>query len=128
MSELTFDSLREANVLRLPQFKNAKGALAHSKPDGSDWSPNDWLTAICGELGELANVLKKLRRGDKSADELRQAISDEIADVQIYLDLLAYQFRIDLGQATVDKFNEVSERVGAKIVFNADGAYVYELR
>jgi hypothetical protein len=36
---LTFNALRGANAARLPQFKNKHGELAHSKPDGSDWTP-----------------------------------------------------------------------------------------
>lgn len=40
-SILTFAELREANIARLPQFKNKHGEPAHSQPDGSDWSISD---------------------------------------------------------------------------------------
>lgn len=105
---LTFDVLRRANILRQPLFKNRKGELAHS----DDWSPNDWFTAIAGELGEAANILKKVRRGDFSLDEVRPELAKELADAQVYLDILALRCGIDLGQATMDKWNEVSERIG----------------
>lgn len=39
----------------------------------------------------------------------------ELADVQIYLDLLALSIEIDLEEATVEKFNEVSDRIGVNI-------------
>ena len=116
---LTFNTLRAANARRLPEFKNAKGEQAHSEPDGSDWSPNDWCTAVCGELGELANLLKKVRRGEVHLDDPR--IADELADVQCYLDLLAKRCGVDLGRATIAKFNRVSERVGSRVYIGEDG-------
>ena len=57
----------------------------------SDWSLSDWMTAIMGELGEAANIAKKLNRvrdgipGNKETpDELRLKLSRELADVFIY--------------------------------------------
>lgn len=130
MSALTFDALRKANRSRVGVFKNKHGDPAHSKADGSDWSPAQWLQAVVGELGEYANIRKKLERGDLSFDEYRVMAAKELADVQTYLDLLAMRALdqisasgvriphgqgIDLGQATIDKFNEVSVRVGCDI-------------
>ncbi|WP_372394008.1 MazG-like family protein (plasmid) [Azospirillum sp. HJ39] len=120
---LTFNALRGANTARLPTFKNAQGQPAHSQPDGSDWSLNDWMTAVAGETGELANLLKKVRRGDLSLEEARPSIAKELADVVTYLDLLAMQCGVNLGQATIDKFNEVSARVGSPIRLKADDWY-----
>lgn len=118
MSLLTFNVLRRANALRLPQFKNSKGEQAHAKSDGSDWTPAQWLQAVVGELGEYANVRKKFERGDINNEEFLRQARKELADVQVYLDLLALQLDIDLGQATIDKFNEVSKRVGSTIFIN----------
>ena len=89
---LTFNALRGANTARLPQFKNKHGELAHSKKDGSDWSPAQWL----------------------------QAVVDELADVVIYLDILAMRLGVDLGAAVMDKFNRVSVRVGSTVRLDAD--------
>jgi NTP pyrophosphatase (non-canonical NTP hydrolase) len=112
---LTFNTLRGANTARLPEFKNAKGQKAHSKDDGSDWSPGEWVCAVTGELGELANIIKKVKRGDMSLEEARPSIAKELADVVTYLDILAMQLDVDLGQAVIDKFNEVSKRVKSSI-------------
>lgn len=112
---LTFDLLRAANKARLPRFKNKHGELVH-KPDGSDWSPAQWLQAIVGELGEYANLRKKFERGDIINEvDFRLLAAKELADVQTYLDILAMQLGIDLGEATTAKFNEVSNRVGAAV-------------
>jgi NTP pyrophosphatase (non-canonical NTP hydrolase) len=100
MDTLTFAELREPNVRRCNEyFKTC-----------ADWTPADWMTALTGEQGELANLLKKIRRGDFTLEEKREEVAKEIADVAIYLDLLASKLGIDLGKAVREKFNEVSDR------------------
>jgi len=122
---LTFNTLRSANVNRLPTFKNSKGEPAHSKPDGSDWSPAQWLQAVTGELGEYANLRKKYERGDINEVEFRIQAKQELADIVTYLDILAFQLNIDLGSAVIEKFNFVSNRVGSLIKIHADGSDYY---
>jgi NTP pyrophosphatase (non-canonical NTP hydrolase) len=117
---LTFNTLREGNLHRLPQFRNRHGQLAHSKADGSDWSPAQWLQAVIGELGEYANLRKKFERGDVDNATFHREASDELADVVTYLDILAMQLQIDLGEAVMDKFNRVSERVGSTVRIDAE--------
>lgn len=112
---LTFDELRAANMKRLPQFKNRRGEPAHSKPDGSDWALSAWCNAVTGELGELANLIKKIERGDMTLAEAYGDVADELADVQTYLDLLAFRCGVNLGNATANKFNRVSDRVGCDV-------------
>lgn len=125
---LDFATLRTANVTRLPLFKNALGAPAHAAVDGSDWSPAQWLQAVVGELGEYANVRKKFERGDITEDEFTALAKKELADVQAYLDLLAFRLGIDLGAATKAKWNEVSARVGCPLRIDWDGRSVIELK
>jgi NTP pyrophosphatase (non-canonical NTP hydrolase) len=105
---LTFDVFRQANVSRCLKWH----------PAGIEsWSPSDWLTAVAGEFGELASLLKMRNRerdglpGNKFSPSNKQ-VADEIADVLTYLDLLAAALGVNLGNAVVEKFNEVSERVG----------------
>lgn len=88
MSKLTFAQLRETNVAR------CTGADGFNHPL-SGWSFSDWVVALGGEIGEALNVVKKLNRvrdgirgNDRSPVELRAALSDELADAAIYLDLL----------------------------------------
>jgi NTP pyrophosphatase (non-canonical NTP hydrolase) len=121
---LTFDLLRVANIARLPTFKNAKGEPAHSKPDGSDWSPAQWYQAVMGELGEYANIRKKFERGDISEGEFKELAAKELADAITYIDILAFRLDIQLGEAVVKKFNEVSKRVKSYISIGEDGMTV----
>lgn len=98
------------------------------------------MNAVTGEVGELAGELKKAARGDYGLDtryamdhnvdaipeSVKLKIAQEMADVVTYLDLLAIQFDIDLGQAIKDKFNIVSGRVNSSIciVEFSDGTFV----
>jgi NTP pyrophosphatase (non-canonical NTP hydrolase) len=83
------------------------------------WSLSDWMTATMGELGEAANVLKKLNRvrnnipgNSETAEQLRQQFSDELADTFIYLDLLAQAADVDLASAVRAKFDKTSAKIG----------------
>jgi NTP pyrophosphatase (non-canonical NTP hydrolase) len=121
MDKLTFEELRAANVARLPLFKNSQGLPAHSKPDGSDWSDAQWLGAVLGELGEYANLRKKYDRGDIGPVTFLDEAAKELADIQTYLDILAFRLGIDLGAATRAKFNQVSKRVQADVFLGTYG-------
>lgn len=66
------------------------------------WSIRDWLVATMGELGEAANVLKKLNRvrdgipGNAVKPEiLRDMLADELADTYIYIDLTCRSLGLD---------------------------------
>lgn len=87
----------------------------------SDWSLSDWMTAIMGELGEAANVAKKLNRvrdgirGNKETEaELRLRLARELADTFIYLDLTMQSLGLDLADLVVEVFNAKSEQIGSE--------------
>lgn len=75
------------------------------------------MTAVVGEVGELASLIKMRNRerdgltGNKFSPTDEQ-IADEIADVALYLDLLAARLGVDMEAAIVAKFNATSERLG----------------
>lgn len=113
---LSFRALREANVTRCKRWH--PGFLSG---DADEWTGADWSNAMCGEAGETANVVKKLRRvetgtapgpDDPSPDRLKEMLADELADTVTYADLLAAHYGIDLAEAVARKFNRVSERQG----------------
>ena len=95
-------------------------------PDGfnhklDSWSLSDWMTATLGELGEAANIAKKLNRvrdgipGNKhTPEELRQMLADELADTFIYLDLMIQSEGFDLLEIVESKFNRTSAEIGYK--------------
>lgn len=112
MYRLTFDDLRTANTERI---KSSKYRICEEQ-----WTPAHWMQATVGELGELANLLKKVDRGDFPLEQAKTEVAKELADVQTYLDILALKLGVDLGQATIDKFNEVSERIGSPVRLGID--------
>lgn len=85
------------------------------------WSLGDWMTAVTGELGEAANIVKKLNRirdgvpGNKpeeTKDRLEHDLCDELADVYIYLDLLAQRLGLNLLGHVETKFQRTSRKIG----------------
>jgi NTP pyrophosphatase (non-canonical NTP hydrolase) len=62
-----------------------------------------------GEAGEVLNLIKKLDRGDFIAKE---DLGDEIADVALYLFLLASSFSFDLEEIIEAKRSKNRERWG----------------
>ena len=111
---LSFADLTVANFVRCQRWHPGF-------PHDGKWTGADWSNAACGEVGEAANVVKKMRRvetgtapgpDDPSYEELRSMLADEIADAITYLDLLATFYGINVPAALISKFNRVSERQG----------------
>lgn len=111
---LSFRTLREANLRRLPSFNLGDDHL-------SSWTPAQWFQALAGEVGEYASWRKRFERGDLNEEEFLSHARKELADVMIYLDLLAARLGIELGDAVREKFNEVSLRIGSPIAIGDDG-------
>jgi NTP pyrophosphatase (non-canonical NTP hydrolase) len=59
--------------------------------------------ALAGEVGEIANLAKKVARGDCSLPDVREQLIDEFADVFIYVLKSSIQLGFDLEQAFLDK-------------------------
>ena len=114
MTDLTFRDFSDANRTRC------------ESPDGfnhplDSWSTSDWFLAALGELGEAANVAKKLNRyrdgipGNKeSADELRDKLRHELGDTFVYLDLLAQSLGFHIDEAAAEVFALKSIEIGYK--------------
>lgn len=79
--------------------------------DERDWArfhdPKSVLLALVGEVGELAELVQWLPADEvraRAAEEpLRTRLGEELADVQLYLVLLADVLGIDLGAAAQAK-------------------------
>lgn len=85
----------------------------------NSWSTSDWFTAMVGEAGEAGNIIKKLNRvrdgipgNAETPDELRLALGLELADVFIYLDLMAQSLGFDLMELVEAKFKKTSNKIG----------------
>ena len=109
---MTFGQFTEANRERCESPQGFNHPL-------SGWSASDWMTALVGEVGEAANIVKKLNRvrdsvpGNKvSADELRAMLRKELGDVFVYLDLMAQSLGFSIADAAAEVFNTKSKEIG----------------
>lgn len=81
-----------------------------------DWeqfqTPKNLVMALTGEMGELAEHFQWLdgQQSESLNAESRVAVCEELADVQIYLLLLADRLGVDLLQAAEDKIDKNEEK------------------
>jgi NTP pyrophosphatase (non-canonical NTP hydrolase) len=108
----TFQQFSAANRERCESPRGFNHAL-------QSWSTSDWFTATMGELGEAANVAKKLNRvrdgipGNKESEAaLRDKLRRELADTFVYLDLLCQALGFNIGDAAIEVFNAKSAEIG----------------
>jgi len=105
---LTLARLRAVNVRRCEEVFFHLG----------HWMDDDWLVALVGEIGEVANVIKKIKRDNNPPGDpgtWRKALSDELADVLIYFDLLLAAREFTWGDVTswhVYRLNDIVHRMG----------------
>lgn len=118
ITDCTTEIAMNMNEFAAENRRRCEASNGFNHPLGS-WSLSDWMTATLGELGEAANVAKKLNRvrdgipgNDKSEAELRAMLADEIADAFIYLDLMAQREGINLAEAVRRKFDATSRKIG----------------
>lgn len=82
----------------------------HLFPSYSNQDERFLALALCGEAGELANMIKKRWRDNA---DLSEEIKDEIADIRVYLELLAKCFGIE-GTKLDERVKSKLEKVVAK--------------
>lgn len=126
MSSLTFNKLRRANVKRGKEWNaTVWGEYENVLPTENSI---EWLLELLfrsnemgGECGEAQNKIKKLSRyllrmrGGTQKEDVIEEIKKELADVVICADRVAEFLNIDLGKATIEKFNETSDKHGFDI-------------
>lgn len=66
-----------------------------------------WGCALAGETGELCNILKKIERDNESD----AGVAHELADIFIYIEIIAREFGITLEDAILDKLNILRDRL-----------------
>lgn len=87
----------------------------HLFPSYSNTDERFLALALCGETGELANMIKKRWR---DGVDLSEEIREEIADIRVYLELMAKCFNIEgekLDQAVEQKLIKVVTKHHARL-------------
>lgn len=68
------------------------------------------VVCMVGEVGEFANELKKIVRGDAPYEERKAALAEELTDTFIYLVKIAAQTGIDLESEYLKKLEKNRQR------------------
>lgn len=109
---ITFREFSDANRERCESPQGFNHSLG-------SWDTSDWFVAMVGELGEAANVAKKLNRvrdgipGNKETpDQLKDKLRRELGDVFVYPDLMAQAHGFNIADAAVEVFNSKSVEIG----------------
>lgn len=95
-------------------YKIHKDMTSHLFPSFSNEDERFLVLALCGECGELANMIKKRWR---DGVDLTEECRDEIADIRVYLELIAKRFDIEgikLDFRVQDKLAKVVEKHKAR--------------
>ncbi|MSN26315.1 MAG: nucleotide pyrophosphohydrolase [Geobacter sp.] len=72
------------------------------------------LVCLFGEIGELANIVKKIRRGDFPYSEKSDEVSEEVIDALIYIIKISNYLNIDLEDGFLRKLAINKERFKGK--------------
>lgn len=114
---LTFSEFAQANKARCESSIGFNHKI-------SVWSASDWMTALTGEVGEAANIIKKINRvrdgmghlNKESPDKLPPKLKLELGDVGVYLDLLCQASGWTLEECVREAFNSKSREIGSPII------------
>jgi NTP pyrophosphatase (non-canonical NTP hydrolase) len=82
-----------------------RGRFQWGRPVASEDADELQHSVVClvGEIGEFANILKKVNRGDRPYSDARADLSEELTDVFIYVMQIANQMSIDLEATYLKK-------------------------
>lgn len=109
---MTFEEVRRANRKRAETPVSENG-FGHA-PGLVDWTLAEWTNAIAGEVGELCNLTKKIRRSvfEKDSEITKEEIMEEVGGAFAYLDLFCTRYGVTLEDCIRYEFNRVSKKIG----------------
>lgn len=116
MNTLKISRRKGITFRQFAMINRQRAAVWH---EDKPWGPPEWFIATAGELGEAANIIKKLMRSEdgivgnnESYQELLEALKEEIADTLTYLFLFADSIDMYMQDEVIKKFNAVSDKHG----------------
>ncbi|XP_053120083.1 dCTP pyrophosphatase 1 isoform X2 [Hemicordylus capensis] len=111
----------------LEDIRSIQSAFATERGWGKYHQPRNLLLALVGEVGELAELFQWREDAPEgllgwTASE-REALSDELSDVLIYLVALAAKCRVDLPSAALRKIEKNRLKYPAEQVYGSSKKY-----
>lgn len=124
-------NLKKFSAVNLERCTSSEG-FGHSL---DRWSPAEWTNAIAGELGEAANLTKKLLRHrdgvagnykpeDQDVFALHRRAARELADAIIYAGLAIQRLGFDTSDVLKSVFNAKSDQLKCSIFYEGGGIRV----
>ena len=107
--QICFSSVDFLSALRAADLQRA----ARWHPRGLDeWNVAEWSNAMCGEAGEVANIVKKIQRdfSGEITDEIRQKLKDELGDVLWYVSACADELGLTLNEIAEFNVEKLAKR------------------
>jgi NTP pyrophosphatase (non-canonical NTP hydrolase) len=116
------------DVWQIEEHPMTLGELAEQcQEDVERWFPDyAWnlphqALGLCGEAGELANMVKKAQRGTVSFAELRDAMAKEAIDVLVYLFSIFAILEMDEPEEEYARVRAANEsRFGGRVPASAE--------
>jgi len=103
-----------AGVAELEVLRDRMRRFTHDRDWGRFHDPKSVILALVGEVGELAELFQWLPAGEArdlaQAEPLKTRAGEEVADVLLYLVLLADVLAIDLAAAAQAKMDDSERR------------------
>lgn len=101
-----------ASHLALDELQQRLAAFVAERDWEQFHSPKNLTMALCSEAGELSEHFQWLTEAQSRELEPEhiEAVSQELADIQIYLLLLSRNLDIDLLQATAEKIENNAKK------------------
>jgi NTP pyrophosphatase (non-canonical NTP hydrolase) len=105
-------TLKELMEMQADFDANHEGRFRWGRPvegDSADVLEHS-LVCLVGEIGEFANILKKVTRGDRPYLDARNDLAEELTDSFIYIMQIANQMGVDIEQEYLRKLAKNRER------------------
>ena len=64
------------------------------------------IVCMLGEFGEFSNLVKKVKRGDFTLNEVKEQINEEFIDIFIYLIKVSNQLNINIENEYLNKMSK----------------------
>ncbi|XP_026567767.1 dCTP pyrophosphatase 1 isoform X1 [Pseudonaja textilis] len=111
----------------LEDIRSLQSAFAAERGWGKYHQPRNLLLALVGEVGELAELFQWREEAPEGlpgwTSSEREALSDELSDVLIYLVALANKCHVDLPSAALRKIEKNRLKYPAKQVYGSSKKY-----
>ncbi|XP_015261863.1 PREDICTED: dCTP pyrophosphatase 1 [Gekko japonicus] len=121
------ETFRFSREPTLEDIRSLQTAFAAERGWGKYHQPRNLLLALVGEVGEVAELFQWRAEAPEGlpdwTESEREALSDELSDVLIYLVALADKCRVDLPSAALRKIEKNHLKYPAEKVYGSSKKY-----